>query len=103
MTVWADVTIDFIEGLSKIHGKSVILIVVDWFSKYTDFLPLGNAYMTTTITHFFFDTVVKLHGIPSSIVSDRDPSFMGHFWWELFKMAGVKLRFSSVFHPQLDV
>jgi hypothetical protein len=45
---------------------------------------------------------VKLHGIPSSIVSDRDPMFTGHFWRELFTLVGVKLQLSSAFHPQSD-
>jgi hypothetical protein len=50
----------------------------------------------------FFDGIVRLHGFPSSIVSDRDPVFTGHVWRDLFRMAGVKLRMSTAFHPQTD-
>jgi hypothetical protein len=77
--VWADITLDFIEDLPKVHGKSVILTVVDRFSKVTNFIPLGHPYTTMSVAHTFFDTVIKLHDIPHSIVRDRDPTFTGHF------------------------
>jgi hypothetical protein len=101
-TVWVDVALDFIEGFRKVNGKSVILTVVDWFSKSTHFLPLGHPYMATSVARVFFNAVVKLHGMPSPIISDRDPVFTGHFWRELFALSGVKLQFSSTFHPQTD-
>ena len=50
----------------------------------------------------FFDAVVRLHGFPTSIVSDRDPVFTGHVWRDLFELAGVKLHLSTAFHPQTD-
>jgi hypothetical protein len=101
-TVWSDLTMDFIEGFPKVNGKSVILTVVDRFSKTAHFIPLGHPYTAPSVTRLFFDHIVKLHGIPSSIVSDRDPMFTGHFWRELFTLAGVKLQLSSAFHPQSD-
>jgi hypothetical protein len=76
--VWADISIDFIEGLPKVGGKSVILTVVDRFSKYAHFIALGNPYTATTVARAFFKGIVRLHGFPSSIVSDRDPVFTGH-------------------------
>jgi hypothetical protein len=100
--VWEDVVMDFIEGLPQFNGKSVILMVVDRFSKSTHFLPLGHPYTTTTIVRCFFDNVVRLHGIQASIVSDRNPVFTSNFWRELFKLTGVKLNMTSVFHPQSD-
>jgi hypothetical protein len=78
--VWADIGIDFIEGLPKVNSRSVILTVVNRFSKSVDFLPMGHPYMATTVARVFFDNIVKLHGVPSSIVSDRDPAFISHFW-----------------------
>jgi hypothetical protein len=93
---------DFVEGLPKVHGKSVILTIVDRFSKSAHFVPLGHPYTATTVVRAFFDNIVKLHGIPSSIVSDRDPVFTGHFWKALFGLAGVTLQFTSAFHPQAD-
>ena len=71
--VWADISMDFIEGLPKVGGKSVILTVVDRFSKYAHFIALGHPYTATTIARAFFDGIVRLHGFPLSIVSDRDP------------------------------
>jgi hypothetical protein len=97
--VWADITDDFIEGLPRVVDKSCILTVVDCFSKYAHFLPLGHPYIANSVMRLFFDNVVKLHGIPSSIVSDRDSVFTDQFWRELFSMASVKLQFSSAFHP----
>jgi len=100
--VWADISMDFIEGLPKVGGKSVILTVVDRFSKYAHFIALGHPYTAVSVARAFFDGIVQLHGFPTSIVSDRDPICTGHVWHDLFKMAGVTLRMSTAFHPQTD-
>jgi hypothetical protein len=100
--VWADISIDFIEGLPKVAGKLVILTVVDRFSKYAHFIPLGHPYTAASVARVFFDGIVRLHGFPSSIVSDRDPVFTGNVWRDLFGLVGVKLRMSTSFHPQTD-
>jgi len=76
--VWADIGIDFVEALPRVHGKTVILSVVDRFSKYCHFVPLAHPYTTKTVAQAFAD-VVRLHGIPQSIVSDRDPVFTSTF------------------------
>ncbi|KAF0911397.1 hypothetical protein E2562_008280 [Oryza meyeriana var. granulata] len=73
--VWADVAMDFIEGLPPVHGKTVILTVVDRFSKCAHFIPLVDPYTATTVAVAFFAEIVRLHGVPTSIVSDRDPGF----------------------------
>jgi hypothetical protein len=64
---------------------------------------LSAAYRnTSSVARAFFDGIVRLHGFPSSIVSDRDPVFTGNVWRDLFRCAGVKLRMSTAFHPQTD-
>jgi hypothetical protein len=70
---------DFVEGFPRIHNKSVIIIVVDRFSKYEHFVPLGNPYTATSVTKVFFDTIIHLRGIPTSIVSDTYPIFTSQF------------------------
>jgi hypothetical protein len=69
---------DFIKGFHKINGKSVILTVVDRFSKAAHFITLGHPYMATTVARAFFIEIIWLHGILSSIVSDpRLPATSG--------------------------
>jgi hypothetical protein len=93
---------DFIEGFPKVGGKSVVLTVVDRFSKFSRFITLSHPYSAPSVAKEFFEGVVRLHGFPCSIVSDRDPVFTSAFWAELFKLAGVRLHTSSAFHPQSD-
>jgi len=71
--VWADIAMDFVDGLPRVHGKTVILTVVDRFSKYAHFVPLSHPYMAASMARAFFHDIVRLHGVPASIVSDRDP------------------------------
>jgi transposase InsO family protein len=100
--VWADISMDFVKALPKVHGKSVILTVVDQFSKYAHFIALDHPYTASSVARVFFMDIVRLHGFPESIVSDRDPVFTSNIWRELFKLAGVTLRLSTAFHPQTD-
>jgi hypothetical protein len=100
--IWADISMDFIEGFHKINDKSVILTVVDRFSKAAHFITLGHPYTTTTVARAFFTEIVRLHGIPSSIISDCGPTFTSNLWQELFKLSGVRLQMPSTFHPQSD-
>jgi hypothetical protein len=100
--VWGDIAIDFIEGFPHVSGKSVVLTVVDCFSKYTHSIPLGHPYTVVSIVKAFLDNIVKLHDIPCSIVSNRDPVFTSTFWKELFCLANVQLRMSTTFQPQTD-
>lgn len=93
---------DFVEGLPCVHGKSVILSVIDRFSKYAHFLPLGHSYTANSVARIFFREIVRLHGIPHSIVNNRDPVFTSNFWQELFRLAGVRQHLSSAFHTQFD-
>jgi hypothetical protein len=100
--VWADIALDFVEGLPRVHGKSVILTVVDRFSKQAHFLALSHPYTVATVAKAIFEGVIRLHGFPTLIVNDRDPVFTDNVWQDLFKLAGVKLQMSTTFHPQTD-
>jgi len=77
--VWADIAMDFIEALPRVNGKTVILTVVDRFSKFAHFIPLSHPYTAASVARVFFQEIVRLHGLPSSIVSDRDPVFTSAF------------------------
>ena len=93
---------DFIERLPKSEGYSVILVVVDRFTKFAHFLPVKHPYTAVIIAQLFFDNIVKLHGLPETIVSDRDTIFVSHFWKELIKKYKVNLNFTTAYHQQSD-
>lgn len=80
----------------------MILVVVDRFSKGIHLGMLPPTHTALTVTSLFLDIVVKLHGLPHSLVSDRDPLFVSRFWQELFRESGTQLRMSSAYHPQSD-
>ena len=90
------------EGLPKSHMQSVVLVVVDRLTKYTHFMAFSHPYTATKVANVYLQFVFKLHGMPSTIVSDRNPVFTSHFWRELMRLQGVTLTMSSSYHPQID-
>jgi hypothetical protein len=76
---WTDIGLDFVEALSRAGGKSVILTVVDRFSKYCHSIPLAHPYSAESVAQAFFADIVRLHGVPQSMVFDRDPVFTSAF------------------------
>jgi transposase InsO family protein len=78
------------------------MVVVDRLSKSAHFLPLKHPFTAKSVAEKFVEAIIKLHGMPKSIVSDRDPVFVSHFWQEFFKMSGTKLQLSSAYHLQTD-
>lgn len=100
--IWEDISLDFITGLPKSKQFEAILVVVDRLSKYAHFIPLKHPYTARSIAEIFCKEIVRLHGIPLSIVSDRDPIFVSNFWREMFKLQGTKLKMSTSYHPETD-
>lgn len=99
---WQDISLDFIEGLPNSEAYTVIMVVVDRFTKYTHFIALKHPYTAASVARAFLQHVVRLHGIPHSIVSDRDRVFTSTFWKKLFKSWNTTLAMSTAYHPQMD-
>jgi hypothetical protein len=99
---WQSISMDFVEGLPFSGGKNCIMVVVDRFSKYAHFLPLAHPFTALSVAKLFLQQVYRLHGLPESIVSDRDRVFTSQLWQELFRLANVSLKMSTAYHPQTD-
>ena len=99
---WQDISIDLITQLPKSDNFDAIFVVVDRFSKMAHFIPTQTTADTQTLAKLFIDNIVRLHGFPRSIISDRDSRFLSHFWTELFAIVNTTLRFSTANHPQTD-
>ncbi|CAI7810412.1 unnamed protein product [Closterium sp. NIES-53] len=97
------VSLDFITGLpSTSRGHDSILVVIDKFSKMGHFIPTNATATAEATARLFFDRIITIHGIPATLLSDRDPKFTSKFWKELMGLLGTKLAMSSAYHPQTD-
>jgi hypothetical protein len=98
-SIWTKISMDFIVGLPKYRNKSIILVVVYHLSKYSHFCALPHPFTQALVAQVFLDQIFKLHGMPTSIVSDCDPTFTRTFWKELFKLQGTQLNMRIGYHP----
>ena len=78
------------------------MVVMDKFTKYGHFIPLAHPFTALQVAQAFLDNVYKLHGLPMSMVSDRDRIFTSAIWHELFHLTDTQLLMSSSYHPQTD-
>ncbi|GJX31775.1 retrotransposable element Tf2 [Tanacetum coccineum] len=84
------------------RSKSDLVAYPGLLSKYAHFMALSHPYTASFVAQAFLDSVYKLHGLPNSIVSDRDSVFLSQFWQSLFKILKVELKLSTAYHPQTD-
>ncbi|GAU37339.1 hypothetical protein TSUD_395200 [Trifolium subterraneum] len=100
---WDSIAMDFVGGLPKTaKGNEVIWVVVDRLTKSAHFIAIKVGTLVPKLAEIYVEKIIRLHGIPSSIVSDRDPKFTSRFWESLQEASGTKLRLSSAYHPQTD-
>ncbi|KAL0536582.1 hypothetical protein IC582_025533 [Cucumis melo] len=100
---WESVSMDFITGLPKtLRGYTVIWVVVDRLTKSAHFVPGKSTYTASKWGQLYMTEIVRLHGVPVSIISDRDARFTSKFWKGLQIALGTRLDFSTAFHPQTD-
>nr|GFA58228.1 retrotransposon protein, putative, Ty3-gypsy subclass [Tanacetum cinerariifolium]GFA59881.1 retrotransposon protein, putative, Ty3-gypsy subclass [Tanacetum cinerariifolium] len=97
---WDEISMDFVTGLPQTQRRhDAIWVVVDRLTKSVHFLPIRKDNSVSRLAEIFQQEIVRLHGTPSAIVSDRDPRFASRFWKGLQKAWGTRLKFSTAFHP----
>nr|GFA62827.1 RNA-directed DNA polymerase [Tanacetum cinerariifolium] len=100
---WDEISMDFVTGLPRTQRRhDATWVVVDRLTKSAHFIPIRKDYSVSRLAKNFQQEIVRLHGTPSAIVSDRDPRFVSRFWKGLQKAWGTRLKFSTAFHPQTD-
>jgi len=100
---WDRISMDFVTSLPNTpKGHDAIWVIVDRLTKSAHFIPINISFPVSQLAEIFIREIVKLHGVPSSIVSDRDPRFTSRFWKSLHEVLGSKLRLSSAYRPQTD-
>ena len=105
---WDDVTMDFVVKLPKSKDPATqdafdsIMVIVDKLTKYAIMVPFKESYKADQLAFVLLDRLIRDHGIPKSITSDRDKLFTSNYWKTLIAAIGTKLRMSTAYHPQTD-
>ena len=84
------------------EGYSYLLVIIDRFTSQVHLIPTTTRVTAKEVAWLFFIEIMRLHGVPESIVSDQDMKFTSIFWKELHRLMGTKLLMSTAFHPQTD-
>lgn len=93
---------DFLDGLPTSNGKNSILVMVDRLSKSAHFIALTHPCTTKIVVEKFIEVVVKLHGMPKTIINNRDAIFISHFLQGFLKMSDTQFKMSIAYHLQTD-
>jgi len=94
---------DFVTHLPRtMKNHDAIWVIVDRLTKSAHFLAINLRMSMTKLAQLYINEILRLHGVPSSIVSDRDPRFTSRFWQTLQSALGSRLAMSSAYHPQTD-
>ena len=99
---WDVVSMDLIVSLPFSKGYDSVLVFVDRFSKMVHLVPTVQTVTAEEVAMIYLNSVFKLHGLSSKLISDRDPRFTSKFWQTLFKELGTSLNLSTGYHPQTD-
>ena len=100
---WDEISMDFVVGLPKTpNGHDSIWVIVDRLTKVAHFTPVRTDYKGNKLAQLYIDNVIRLHGVLSRIISDRETQFIAQFWKSLHKTLGTRLDYSSAYHPQTD-
>ena len=99
---WVSLSMDFITDLPLVGGHDTVLVIVDRFSKMAHFVPCSKTISGEETVDLFLKNVVRLHGLPEDITSDRGSQFISHFWRRLLQTFGTSVNLSSTYHPQTD-
>jgi transposase InsO family protein len=105
---WTNITMDFVTQLPVSKDPvtdyvyDLIFVVVDRFTKAAEFVPFRHSYTAEQLARVFLDRIVRHHGIPESIISDRDKLFTSNYWTTLLAAIGTKKKLSTAYHPQTD-
>ena len=99
---WQYISVDFITKLPVSKGYDSILVVCNRFSKMLYFMVMIEKITVEKLARLFRDNVWKLHGLPESVISDREPQFVTGLTRELNKMLGIETKLSIAYHPQTD-
>ena len=100
---WEDISMDFIVGLPKVQrGYNALWVIVDRLSKSAHFIPIKDTTTSDQLGQIYVKEIVRLHGVPKVIVSDRDARFTAAFWNGLQKALGTRVSLSTAYHPQTD-
>ncbi|GLI58505.1 hypothetical protein VaNZ11_000240, partial [Volvox africanus] len=100
---WESVSMDFVVALPKtVGGYDTVFIMVDRLTKMVHLAPCTSSCTAEQTARLFFDNVVRLHGVPKNVISDRSGQFASKFWEALCKLVGMRINLSMAYHPQTD-